>query len=129
MKRYIVVDDDPTNNLICKLTITKYEPEAQVQIFQSPEDALKYIANEENVTPSFLLLDINMPTMTGWEFLTEFMTFEEEVKRKYFIYILSSSYQDLNDNNRNYPFLCGFFSKPLKKEYLREMSLTYQTSL
>ncbi|WP_298526008.1 hypothetical protein [uncultured Christiangramia sp.] len=39
---YIIVDDDPTNNLICKLVIEKFDSNASVTVFQKPEQALYY---------------------------------------------------------------------------------------
>ncbi|WP_299155529.1 hypothetical protein [uncultured Christiangramia sp.] len=39
---YIIVDDDPTNNLICKLVIEKFDSNSSVTVFQQPEQALSY---------------------------------------------------------------------------------------
>lgn len=119
MKRYIIVDDDPTNNLICRLVINKFRPGASVISYTSPKEALAFLKAEKKPQPSILFLDINMPIMTGWEFLDEFVSFNKEIKNQYTIYILSSSIEDFSDKEEQYPFLSGFFSKPLKIEYLK----------
>lgn len=118
MNRYIVVDDDPTNNLICRLLIERFQPEAEIRIYTKPEDALIFIEREKDPQPSILFLDVNMPTMTGWEFMDEFATFDEKVKNRYKIFILSSSYEDFSSDKEIYPNLTGVFSKPLKAEHI-----------
>jgi CheY-like chemotaxis protein len=112
---FIVVDDDSTNNLICKFAIQKASPGAAIQLFTEPEDALREIKeNHEVGGPTLLFLDINMPSMTGWEFLEIFKEFDAETMQRFTIYILSSSIDD-RDRIRanNNPLVSGFLSKPL----------------
>ncbi len=91
--RFIVIDDDPFNNKICKLFLRKYFGDVAVETFTEPETALSYLANNHtpSVEPSIVLLDINMPTMTGWEFLDEYDLLDVTIKNSLKLYILSSS--------------------------------------
>jgi two-component system, chemotaxis family, chemotaxis protein CheY len=90
---------------------------AGIKLYTEPETALKEIKEEvladENTT-TVLFLDINMPSMTGWEFLESFKDFRTEIRQRFTIYILSSSVDDrdkeMADSN---PFVSGFLSKPL----------------
>lgn len=120
MQRYIVVDDDRTNNLICDHVIRSWDPQAEVELYQDPEEALKKIAEDaENVgIPAVLFLDVNMPAMSGWEFLDVFETFPEEIRNSFTVYILTSSIEDFDDEAKRYPFVSGFLSKPLRKHHL-----------
>lgn len=117
-QRYMVVDDDATNNMICEYTIKRLEKEADIKIFLIPEDALAFIKEEYSTTcealPTILFLDVNMPSMTGWEFLDLFMQFDDCVKDQFTIYILSSSIEDFQNEAAIYTFIQGFLSKPLK---------------
>lgn len=115
-KTFMVVDDDPTNNMICKFAIQKAAPGATIQLFTEPEDALQEIkenwAGVEGDT--LLFLDINMPSMTGWDFLDVFSGFDPGLTRRFTIYILSSSIDDRDKlKAENNPFVTGFLSKPL----------------
>ncbi|PKQ43574.1 response regulator [Confluentibacter flavum] len=117
-QRYMLVDDDDTNNMICKYTIKRFDRDAEVKMFTMPEDGLasikgEYIIGHETL-PTVLFLDINMPSMTGWGFLEVFMQFDECVKNQFTIYILSSSIEDFTEKAKIYPFIQGFLSKPLK---------------
>ena len=117
-QHYMVVDDDATNNMICEFTIKRMDKDAAIKMFAVPEDALAFINEEYSKTnkalPTVLFLDVNMPTMTGWEFLDAFIQFDEWVKGQFTIYILSSSIEDFTEEAAIYPFIEGFLSKPLK---------------
>ena len=124
-QHYMVVDDDTTNNMICEFTIKRFDNEAEIKVFAIPEDALAFIKKEYHTNPealpTVLFLDVNMPTMTGWEFLDVFMQFDEWVKDQFTIYILSSSIEDFTEEAKIYPFIQGFLSKPLKISNLEIM--------
>ncbi len=125
-QRYLVVDDDPTNNMICEFTIKRFDKKAEIKTFSIPEEALASIKMEYSTTsealPTVLFLDVNMPTMSGWEFLDVFMQFDEWVKGQFTIYILSSSIEDFTKKAAIYTIIQGFLSKPLKMKDLEEKS-------
>jgi two-component SAPR family response regulator len=117
-QRFIIVDDDATNNILCRYTIKKAAPESDIQSFEFPAEALKYInsayANTVVQTSTILFLDINMPEINGWDFLDEFADMDEQIHDQFTIYLLSSSI-DPSDKQRaeSNKFVTGFLSKPL----------------
>jgi two-component SAPR family response regulator len=115
--KYIAVDDDEFNNLLCSMIIEDTLGEVDIRTFTKPEEGLLFIENIKS--PSVLFLDINMPTLSGWEFLEEYEKFSEEVKMNLSIYILSSSLdrRDKERANRN-KYVKGFISKPLESEII-----------
>lgn len=123
----MVVDDDPTNNMICEFTIKRYNKDADIRIFTVSEKALIFIKENYGTNtepmPTLLFLDINMPTMTGWEFLDIFSEFEESLKKQFSIYILSSSIEDFTKDLENYTNVQGFLSKPLKVSNLEAVTM------
>lgn len=123
---YIVVDDDAINNMICDFTIKKYDSKAKINLFTIPEAGLSYIkkeyGKEQKVLPTVLFLDVNMPTMTGWEFLDVFSTFDDAIKEQFMIFILSSSIEDFTEKLKVYPILEKILSKPLKLEHLKAIN-------
>ncbi|MEP6465661.1 MAG: response regulator [Parafilimonas sp.] len=123
---YIMVDDDAINNMLCTISLKRYLGDnIQVKSFTEPELGLGFIKNEFNdiMQRAVLLLDVNMPTMTGWEFMEEFDNLSEEVQKLISVYILSSSIDEQDkqraDSNKN---IIGFISKPLTQEILISIS-------
>ena len=116
IKNYIVVDDDPWNNNICRFNIKKTLGNIDVTTFSMPEEGLAFIEHEFSKNPqhTILFLDINMPIVNGWAFLDRFKDFSEDIKNHITIYMLSSSInnQDIERAKSN-KYVKDFLSKPL----------------
>lgn len=119
---FIVVDDDRITLFIAKKLIKEALGILDIQTFLKPEEALHYLKNDFDFNinePAILLLDINMPVVSGWDFLNYFNGLNDEIKKAIHIYVVSSSV-DPNDkvkalSNRN---VVAFVSKPLTKDFL-----------
>lgn len=123
----MLVDDNDTDNFISKriIEITKFAK--RVEVKGSGKAALEYLRENENSAdelPSLIFLDINMPIVDGFVFLYEFEKFNEIVKSKCKVIILSSS-----DNKRdidkivNNNHVIKFITKPLTEIALDEIKL------
>ncbi len=99
--RFIIIDNDPVNNLLCRLAIEDAVVDADILDFTDPLKAFEYISayNESNSRMNVLLLDINMNIWSGWDFVDNFEKLDEKVKKHFKIYMLSSSI-DNNDKLR-----------------------------
>jgi two-component system, chemotaxis family, chemotaxis protein CheY len=119
-QKFIVVDDDSINNVLSRIIIEMVYPQADIQAYTDPETALIYIQSvysNNHALDTVLFLDINMPTLTGWEFLEAFEKLEHRVKAKLRVYMLSSSVDPRDKEraigNKN---VLDYFEKPLTKE-------------
>jgi CheY-like chemotaxis protein len=125
ISRFIVVDDDAINNIICSKLIKKALCNAEVKTIAIPEDALDFLESEFSLRkePAILLLDINMPTMTGWEFMERYRKFSDEIKNQLTVYILSSSmdHHDIEKANSDQE-IKSFLSKPLSIDILQKIA-------
>ena len=89
------------------------------------KDALDFlIENDRNDTPppELLLLDINMPGMSGWEFLEQYNDLELKNKSSIVTVMLSTSPNpyDLKQAEKN-NLVSEFMNKPLKKDNVIEL--------
>jgi len=114
--KYVVVDDDAFNNVIARMVIEDALGEVEINEFTKPEEGLLFI--QQNIkSPSILFLDINMPTLSGWEFLERYEKFSEELKTQISIYMVSSSLDRRDkDKAKANKYVKGFISKPLEFE-------------
>lgn len=124
-QNYIVIDDDRTNNLICNLVISKFDKDAIIELCTEPEKALAYIkkiySHDNCFRPTIIFLDINMPKMSGFEFLDEFLKFDAAIRECFNIYMLSSSTEDFQSKSKKYPIVKDFLSKPLTINHLKKI--------
>ena len=126
--RFIVIDDDPLNNTICRLTIKKALGPVEVITFTDPIQGLQWIDNQYS-SPladeggTVLFLDINMPVMNGWEFLEKYECLNHSVKSAIKVYILSSSVDDRDiekaQANKN---IVNYLAKPITKETVLDVA-------
>lgn len=126
-ERFLIIDDDPLNNVLCKMVIRRMYGDVKIKLFNRPNLALESIKEEygkadANIS-TILFLDINMPYMSGWEFLREFEDFSYHIQKQFSIYILTSSI-DENDRKRAAaePIILDFLSKPLSVEMLTKIA-------
>jgi CheY-like chemotaxis protein len=117
---FVVIDDDTINNMVCRAAIKSATGGKTAVCFNKPVDGLHYFENEyqslDNSPPTILFLDINMPEMNGWEWLEKFSGFQQSIKEKLIIYILSSSVNptDIDHAHSNY-LVKDYIVKPLTK--------------
>ena len=126
IKRFIIVDDDPLNNKICKILISKTIQDVEPLSFELAEIALEQIKNESkkniNDCRTVLFLDLNMYPISGWDFLEKYTENNLDIQTNIDIYILTSSV-DQRDTERaeNNTLIKGYITKPLKKNFLLEL--------
>jgi CheY-like chemotaxis protein len=120
--RFIVVDDDAVNNLLCSIFIEEAAGNVELQIFEAAERALEFITKEYSgtVNPTILFLDINMPTWSGWDFLDNFEKLDDKIKKQFKIYMFSSSINPADKQratqNAN---VVDYIEKPLSEKIIR----------
>ncbi len=123
---YIIADDDEIHNNLCTVGIKKYNPNAEVISFTDAAEALVHIKQQysgNNLRPTILLLDLNMPVVTGWDFLDLFADVDELIRKQLDVYILSSSI-DTRDREKAWRnnTICGYMEKPLNEYQLDSMA-------
>lgn len=95
----------------------------EICTLHSGMEALEYLKNyQENGLPDVIFLDINMPIMSGFDFLDEFVALDPAIHAHCRIFVLSSSTDslDLERANQN-PFVQKMITKPLEFGFLRTL--------
>lgn len=122
----LLVDDDEINNFISIKLIKKALLNTEIMACLNGKFAIDQLVDiqrkDPEKLPDYILLDINMPIMNGWEFLDEYQRLNIDPSGKCKIFIISSSVFS-NDINkaRSYPLVKDFISKPLNVEKIKEL--------
>jgi CheY-like chemotaxis protein len=122
-----IIDDDVIFKIIIQKLISKTKIFDNVETFSNGEEALiaiKNILNKKEQLPDIILLDIEMPIMDGWVFMSEISVFKhnfEEGKTSIFISSSSIAFDDKLKADKN-PCIKGFLSKPITLENLIEIA-------
>nr|WP_172336129.1 response regulator [Mucilaginibacter sp. SG564] len=122
----LLIDDDEINNFISIKLIKKALLNTEIMACLNGKFAIEQLSDiqrkDPEKMPDYILLDINMPIMNGWEFLDEYKRLNIDPQGKSKIYIISSSVFS-NDINKakSYPLVKDFISKPLNVEKIKEL--------
>lgn len=117
----LLIDDDPVFNWVSAKMIQKVYPDLKTKVYANAREALAFI--QENYTEGtcyYILLDINMPRLNGWEFIEELERVQEIKEDNVCIYMVSSS-TDESDiiKAHGLKLVKGFYSKPLAIENIK----------
>lgn len=112
---FFLLDDDATFNFIHRKKIEKFGIEQEIKEFISPRKALIDLMDvDENHIPDILLLDINMPELTGFEFIDALADKRPELLDKLNIFIVTSSLNpEDHQTAKGYDCIKGFHDKPI----------------
>jgi CheY-like chemotaxis protein len=114
MVKIVLIDDDPISTFVTEKLISK-NIKVPYEIFKY-DNAINALKEIPNIDPNYLFLDLNMPEMTGWDFLEEYHPMDNSPE----VYILSSSVDERDiDKASNYSLVKQYLSKPLVKKYIK----------
>jgi CheY-like chemotaxis protein len=121
--KFILIDDDSLSNLISRHIIERIAGKVDIEIFGNGQSGILYIESHysaENLPRTKIFLDINMPVMSGWEFLDRFDQLSPIIKGCIEIYVLTSSLhwrdKERSAENKN---VKDHLAKPLTPEFIK----------
>ena len=127
----LLVDDDRSANFFHQRLIHKNAWAKEVRSVLNGQEALDYLSQEDKDAsphPDVIFLDLNMPLMSGWEFLDAYQQLNIPPESLPRIFILTTSVNpDDRTKAESYELVQGFYEKFLKKEALADIASTYFT--
>lgn len=125
-KRILLIDDDHTTNALNKMIISRSALVDEVLTFEEAEKALTFLKNENGSRqPSLILLDINMPIMDGWEFLSEYDKLNGSNRNDKIVLLTSSIDPEDMSKAEELASVSEFRSKPLSTDMLDSLVTDY----
>ncbi|MDX5421561.1 MAG: response regulator [Hymenobacteraceae bacterium] len=125
-KKAFIVDDDEISIFLAEATLEVESLATDIQGFPDAKQALDtlitLLQNQPDNVPELILLDLNMPLLSGWDFLNALAPYEEQLANRCRIYILTSSVDKQEiQKAQDYNLVTGFLQKPLEDEALEKL--------
>lgn len=121
--QFIIIDDEDITLFISKKIIGETLGLTDLKTFSNGATALQFLQERfinHPYQPAIILLDLNMPVISGWDFLELFGEIKEELRKNVHVYVVSSSI-DPRDKNKalSDPNVISYITKPLTKDIVR----------
>ena len=113
----LLVDDDPTTNYLNRKLLEKLDVTEQVMVALNGQEALQVLAAEcteaSPTCPALIFLDVNMPIMDGFSFLSAYQQLPLAKQQAIVIVMLTTSLHPRDLQRLEALPVAGFLSKPL----------------
>ncbi len=116
--KIFIIDDDRLTILVSERILLNYDSSLNIESFLSGREALSFFSQNTLPENSVILLDINMPDYSGWDFLYDYSLLP--INTKIFMFTSSIDVKDL-EKSKTYAKVKGFISKPLTEEKIRQL--------
>lgn len=125
----LLVDDDPDDNFLHRVVLEEADVCEEIRITEKASEALHYLTNTDHadyLRPDLILLDINMPGINGFEFITHYRQLPPHKQAKAALIMLTTSINPIDQAKANALGMAdNYYQKPLTSKLLLKLMNTY----
>lgn len=115
IQKILVLDDDKIQHFLLKKKLSSMFPEVVIFLKSTPREAIDFLELNQ---VDLILLDLNLPEMSGWEIIG--LLKENSIQSRLVLVSASVSAED-NERVKNDDFIYAIYEKPLNETALREI--------
>jgi len=111
---FIIIDDNRIDLMVATKAIEmSHVQHGEVKQFLGASEAIEFVKSYSPKNKTIVLIDIQMPVLTGFDFMEEFEKLPAKKKQKFICMFLSSSSNDIDRiRAQKFPSIVEFLNKP-----------------
>lgn len=118
----LIIDDDIVDAMTIKRAFKDMEVNNRIDLVGNGEEAIRFLNDENNPRPCLIILDLNMPKMSGIEFLK--IIKRDDVLKMIPVIVLTTS-RDKHDKMDSFKLsVAGYMVKPVDYSQFLEVMKT-----
>lgn len=122
IRTMMTIDDSELDQILYKRVITRSGLVEKVISFQYAEDALSYLKSDDREKIDVILLDINMPRMSGFDFLERALSDLGPEFSTSVVIMLTTSLDPADEKRaKQFEVVKAYLNKPLSPEGLENI--------
>ncbi|MFT5356261.1 MAG: CheY-like chemotaxis protein [Polyangiales bacterium] len=119
LPNFILVEDNEDHAVLVRKTLASEEIANKLTVFGDAESALEHLRDPQTATPQVILLDINLPEMTGLELLK---VLKSDGRLKTIPVVMLSTSEAEVDRLKAYEYAANsYLTKPVDFQNFRKM--------
>ncbi len=122
-KNILLIDDDEIFIFLTSKLLQSISEVGNISVSYSAMEAINYLEMiDQKGFPDIILLDLNMPGLSGWDFLEFYSILHPKFKKQPLLYVVSSSIA-ANDTERALKLrgVSGYIAKPINTDSLKKI--------
>ena len=133
LKSALIVDDDETSTFLNKVLLKNLNSDITVNTAANGQEAIRVLQNafkDKEFGGCLLLLDVQMPTLDGWEFLQIYEETFSQMQRKQIVLLLLSNHigSEIDQKVAQFKSVKACLTKPLTNKGLKHIVKEYFSS-
>ncbi len=117
----LLIDDDEATNFYHTVILEEELADLHIHSVRSARAGLDFLLSKDESAgipqPGIIFLDLNMPGMSGWDFVTKYNNLSQEIHDRSIVVLLSTSINpDDRERAAEIPAVREFVNKPLTPE-------------
>ena len=127
LNRILLIDDDGISNFLHRKLLMRSGIAKNIETVDTVKEGLDLLRHQEaDHKPELIFLDLNLPGLSGWDFIDEYKTIKENngIKSKIILLTASANPED-EQKAREINEVVEYLTKPLTDSNVKEIVHKY----
>jgi CheY-like chemotaxis protein len=130
INQVLIIDDDEISQMVLTYQVEDILHSETIVVKENGEQALRFleeVINQQHENPKLIFLDLNMPHLSGYDFIKLYEArYAPHLPDTHLVILTSSIRKKDEEMAKHHPSVAGFYRKPLEEAQMQEIMLAVE---